>query len=69
MATLKLRDDDYKRDNTVPYILHQIKRLVRECEEENLDFEDYIDKNCLYIVREQLECCLRNKEKLRRGLE
>ena len=32
----------------------------------NEEYEDYIDKDCLFIVSEQLDCCLRYKDKLKR---
>ena len=52
-------------ENNFHILLHKIKVLSRECEEENIDFEEYIDLNSLKIVIKQLECCLEHKEKIR----
>lgn len=53
-------DDNFHR------LLHKIKVLSRECENENIRFEEYIDLNSLKIVIEQLKCCLKHKEKIQR---
>ena len=52
-------------ENNFHRLLHKIKVLSRECENENIKFEDYVDLNCFKIVIEQLECCLEHKEKIR----
>lgn len=53
-------DDNFHR------LLHKIKVLSRECENENIKFEEYIDLNSLKIVIEQLKCCLKHKETIQR---
>lgn len=52
--------------NNFHRLLHKIKVLSRECENENIKFEEYIDLNCFKIVIRQLECCLKHKEKIQR---
>ena len=47
-------------------LVHRILNKLRECDDLDLDYEDYIDKDCLFIVSEQLDCCLRYKDKLKR---
>lgn len=47
-------------------LVHSILNKLRECDDLDLDYEDYIDKDCLFIVSEQLDCCLRYKDKLKR---
>ena len=42
--------------------LNRIKHRIRQCEKEHIDYEVYVDKDCLKIVLEQLDCCIRNKD-------
>ena len=42
--------------------LRRIKHRIRECERYNIDYEQYVDNDCLKIVLEQLDCCIRNKD-------
>lgn len=58
-------------DNTVckynlHRLLHTVRKLIRECDDADIDYEPYIDLGCLWIVIKQLECCLENKEKLKK---
>ncbi len=53
-------------DENFHRLLHRIKVLSRECENENINFEEYIDLNSLKIVIRQLECCLKHKETIQR---
>lgn len=56
-------------ENNFHRLLHKIKVLSRECENENIKFEEYIDLNCFKTVIEQLKCCLKHKEKIQRSEE
>ena len=42
--------------------LNRIKSLVRDCEKEHLDYDEWIDKECLRTVFMQLECVLEHKD-------
>lgn len=42
--------------------LNRIKTLIRECEKEHLDYEEWVDKECLRTVFMQLDCVLDHKD-------
>ena len=54
-----------------PYDIMQLLRKItvccHKCEDLELDYEPYIDKDELMIILKQFECVLNNKEKLKRG--
>lgn len=50
----------------VRVLTHRILNKLRELDNLDLDYEEYIDKDSLFLVLEQLDCCLRNKEKLKK---
>ena len=41
--------------------LNRIKKLIRECEKHHLDYDVYVDKECLRTVFMQLDCVLDHK--------
>lgn len=63
---MKLVDDTPLHSSNLEKLVMDFNRYYKLCKRENLDFEDYVDNNELFILVEQLKCCLRNKEKLRR---
>ena len=63
---MKLVDDTPLHSSNLEKLVMDFNRYYKLCKRENLNFEDYVDKNELFILVEQLKCCLRNKEKLRR---
>ena len=66
-SNFKMVDDTTLSGNLpTSHYLHQIRNNIRICEDEDIDFEPYISKDCLMIVIKQLECCLRNKDKIKK---
>ena len=62
---MKMRDDT-KMEKSTRTLLKECLKLVRECEDSDLDFEKFVDKENLMIVREQLKCCLDHYEILKK---
>ena len=54
--------DDRRLDNTVDYLFRRIRHKIRECEENNIDVDTYVDKDYLYRIIDVLDCCLNNKD-------
>lgn len=61
---MKMVDDTPLKTNSVRQLLHELRKKLNECEDLHIDFEPYVDKSCLAIVIEQLECCVKHKDKL-----
>ena len=43
-------------------LVHRILKLMRECEVENIDYDEYLRRMYLTETISILECCLRNKD-------
>lgn len=54
--------DDRELSNNVYVLVHRIKRRILECERNNIDYDSYVDKDCLYSVLNVLDCCLEHKD-------
>ena len=61
--------DARELDESSKDLIWRIRKRMRECESLNIPYEDYVDKDCLLTVLEQLDCCIRNKDRLQRKRE
>lgn len=43
-------------------LVHRIKKMMRECEKYNIDYDEYLYKRDFEDAIEILDCCLRNKD-------
>ena len=54
--------DNRELDEPLYRTLWRIRILMRECEKYNIDYDAYVDKSQLYIILDQLDCCIDNKD-------
>ena len=51
--------DDRTFEKDIWTVLHQIRDRVRECEENNIEYEPYINFRELTYMVDALDCCLK----------
>ena len=65
-APIKYSTININNSEKTRVLTHRILNKLRELDDLDLDYEGYIDKDSLFLVLEQLDCCLKNEGKLKR---
>lgn len=58
---MKEYDDGVRPDDCFT-LVRRIRKKMLECERNNIDYDEYINKNNLYNVLDMLDCCLWYKD-------